>query len=119
MGSLREMDASGLMLCRFQAEIFDLSSELDMGSREFIKRFVYSSICSDLDSLAILSRPFDATEAIASIKESTKPGKGEKWSEDELHWVGYIYRYWAYVDGVDTRSVYKMMPPKRIKPFYA
>ena len=118
MGSSREMDAGGLLLCRYQAEIFALSRSLDIGSREFIKRFVYSSVCFDLDSLAIFSRPFDANEAIDSLKSGIKASKAEKWSEDELHWVGYIYRYWAYVDGIDTKRVYKMMPPKKIKPFY-
>ena len=118
MGSSREMDAGGLLLCRHQAEIFDASLSLPCGSKEFIKRFVHSPLCWELDSLSILSKPIDANEFFDSLRKQNLPNTGKKYSEEEMHWIGYIYRYWAYVDGISTKRIYKMMPPSKIRPFF-
>lgn len=118
MGFSREMDAGGLLLCRYQAEIFDASLSLPCGSKEFIKRFVYSSFCWEFDSLAIASRPVDKEAYLESLRKLDLPSKGEKFKEEEMHWIGYIYRYWAYTDNISSKKVYKMMPPAKIRPFF-
>ena len=32
---------------------------------------------------------------------------GEVFSKDVLYWIGYIYRYWHYYSGEDSKKIYK------------
>ena len=117
MPSSREMDASGLLLCRFQAEVFDLSLELGIGSLDFIRRFANSELCYELDSLGILTKPMQPRLFIEGMK-GVKSTRGPKWGEEELHWVGYVYRYWAYVDGIPMKRLCALFPPARMRKFF-
>lgn len=37
---------------------------------------------------------------------------------EELHWIGYIYRYWAYISGKSSKQIYKIMKPEQLKKLY-
>ena len=47
-----------------------------------------------------------------------KPYGSAKYSADELHWMGYIYRYWCGLTGETSKAVYKTVPARELRSFY-
>ncbi len=49
-------------------------------------------------------------------------GKSEygsvKYSLDELYWIGYIYRYYAYTYDKTSKQVYKIVKPKELRDLF-
>ena len=43
---------------------------------------------------------------------------GEVFSKDVLYWIGYIYRYWHYYSGKDSKKIYKQAPVEVMKRNY-
>lgn len=39
-------------------------------------------------------------------------------SVEEMHWIGYIYRYWAYVSEKSSKQIYKIIKPEQLKKLY-
>ncbi len=70
MKAVREMDHDGLLLCRIQAETFELSVEKAGTSSEiFIRRFMKSEAAQLLDSGAILYRMYEPQDLLDDIEE--------------------------------------------------
>ena len=42
----------------------------------------------------------------------------EKYSEAELYWIGYIYRYWSYTYQKTSKQIYKFIKPKELRSLY-
>ena len=42
----------------------------------------------------------------------------EKYSTEELYWMGYLYRYWSYTYEKSSKQVYKLMKPKELRGLY-
>lgn len=42
----------------------------------------------------------------------------ERYSANELYWIGYLYRYWAYTRECGSKSVYKIIKPGDLKKLY-
>ena len=42
----------------------------------------------------------------------------EKYYEQELYWIGYIYRYWCYTYQQTSKQVYKIAKPKELRDLY-
>ena len=42
----------------------------------------------------------------------------EKYTEAELYWIGYIYRYWSYTYQKTSRQIYKFIKPKELRGLY-
>ena len=38
----------------------------------------------------------------------------EKYSEAELYWIGYLYRYWSYTYQKTSKQVYRFIKPKAV-----
>lgn len=43
---------------------------------------------------------------------------GEVFSKDVLYWIGYIYRYWHYYSGEDSKKIYRQAPVEVMKRNY-
>lgn len=41
-----------------------------------------------------------------------------KYSEDELYWIGYIYRYWCYTREKSSKQVYRIVKPAELRQLY-
>ena len=41
-----------------------------------------------------------------------------EYSPDEMHWIGYLYRYWAYFSGMSSKQIYKIVKPGKLKQLY-
>ena len=41
-----------------------------------------------------------------------------KYSPEEMYWIGYIYRYFAYTYGKTSVQVYRIIKPKELRELY-
>ncbi|MBQ7249928.1 MAG: hypothetical protein IJS37_01065 [Bacilli bacterium] len=115
----REMDESGLRLCRKQALVFVESRRLPIGSADFIRRYCYTEYCWCFDSLACYNLGMEIEPFLEEFEATLPKGsKAPKWNEDELHWIGYVYRYWAYIDCLPMKAIYRKFPATKMRAFY-
>ena len=97
---MRKIDEIGLKLCKMQADVFSASAnETNCSSPIFMRRFMNSQVAQRMDLGGFLFEACDVNrifeEIDAEFGESSY-GK-EKYSEAELYWIGYIYRYWSSI----------------------
>lgn len=118
---MRAFDETGLKLCRMQAELFVLSaSKLACSSPIFLRRFMLSKVAARMDQDGFLYEACTADGILQEIEEefgATNYGK-EKYSTEELYWIGYLYRYWCYTHEKSSKQVYKLMKPKELRGLY-
>lgn len=118
---MKKIDNDGLLLCEMQAKAFVLSREAQNTSSEiFIRRFMNSEVAKRLDNMTILQSNMQAADFLALIDEEY--GRSEygsvKYSQNELYWIGYIYRYYAYTYDKTSRQVYKTVKPKELRGLF-
>ena len=118
---MRNIDENGLKLCRLQGKLFEDSLSLtECSSAIFIRRFMNSDAAIRLDNGSFL---FESVSSGALVTELDKQyGRSEygneRYSRDELYWIGYIYRYWAYVYQKSSKSIYKIISSKEMRNLY-
>ena len=67
--------------------------------------------------------PFEASSNISVISEieeefgKTNYGK-VKFSENEMYWMGYLYRYWCYTYGRTSKQVYRIIKPTELRTLF-
>ena len=118
---MKKIDNDGLLLCEIQAKAFELSRDAqDTSSEIFIRRFMNSDVAKQLDNITILQNNTQAADLIDLIDEEY--GKSEygsvKYSSNELYWIGYIYRYYAYTYEKTSKQVYKTVKPKELRGLF-
>lgn len=119
--NMKKIDNDGLLLCEMQAKAFELSGiEQSTSSAVFIRRFMNSDVAKQMDNLAVLESNMQAADILKLIDEEY--GKSEygsvKYSLDELYWIGYIYRYYAYTYDKTSKQVYKIVKPKELRDLF-
>ncbi len=118
---MKKIDSDGLLLCDIQSRTFEISREYSLTSSEiFIRRFMNSNIVKYFDSLDILQTNLQPKNIIDCITEqygSSKYGK-IKYEINELHWIGYIYRYFCYTHDISSKRAYKIIKPKELRDVY-
>ena len=118
---MREFDEIGLKLCKMQAEIFKASALKERCSSPiFIRRFMYSQVAQRMDLDGFIFEACDVNQVFEEINEEfgdTSYGK-EKYTESELYWIGYIYRYWSYTYQKTSRQIFKTIKPKELRDLY-
>lgn len=118
---MRAFDETGLKLCRMQAELFVLSaSKLECSSPIFLRRFMLSKVAARMDQDGFLYESCTEDGILQEIEEefgATNYGK-EKYSTEELYWMGYLYRYWCYTYEKSSKQIYKLMKPKELRGLY-
>lgn len=118
---MKAMDETGLKLCRAQAELFVSSITLtDCSSAVFLRRFMNSSAAKRMDSGSYLFESSTDASVIAEIEEEFgKSGYGKvKFSENEMYWMGYLYRYWCYTYEKTSRQVYRIIKPTELRELF-
>ena len=118
---MKKMDSLGLKMCSYQAALFEKSLEdTDCSSKIFIRRFMNSNLAKRMDNVGFM---FDAMDIFDAINEvETQYGAStygiEKFNVEEMHWIGYIYRYWAYVSEKSSKQIYKIIKPDQLRKLY-
>ena len=118
---MRKIDRDGLLLCELQAETFERSLQSEKTSSEvFIRRFMYSDVVKELDNCSILLtnlQPGDILERLDGEYGESAYGT-VKYLADEMYWIGYIYRYYAYTYEKTSLQVYRTVKPKELRSLF-
>ncbi len=121
VSDMKKMDSDGILLCELQGATFELSLEkVETSSPIFIRRFMNSEVVILLDNGSILQtnlQPQDIIEYIEEEYHELKYGK-EKYTNNEMYWIGYLYRYFSYTYELSSYRVYKMVKPKELRNLY-
>lgn len=118
---MKKMDSLGLKLCSYQATLFEKSrDDLECSSKVFIRRFMNSEIAKRMDKVGFLFEATDIKDSFAEIElQYGKSTYGsDKYDIEELHWIGYIYRYWSYISEKSSKQLYKLIKPNELKKLY-
>ena len=113
-----KIDKDGLILCELQAKAFELSVLSQNTSSEiFIRRFMNSSVAKEIDNLAVLQTNIQAKDVLERIDEEYGASDygSEKYTLNEMYWIGYIYRYFSYTYNRSSVQVYKTVKPKELR----
>lgn len=118
---MKKMDKDGMLLCELQAKTFELSLKLTETSSEiFIRRFMNSDVAKMLDNTSILETNLQPQDIIESIQEQYGVSHygSVKYTENEMYWIGYLYRFFAYTYELQSRRVYKIVKSKELKGLF-
>ena len=118
---MRKISTDGLLLCKLQAETFEISIEkTDASSEIFIRRFMKSEIAKRLDNESILESNIQANDILDIINEEYGISNygSVKYSKNEIYWIGYIYRFFAFTYDMTSAQVYKIVKPKELRGLY-
>lgn len=119
---MREFDADGLLLAKYQGKIFIESLEREnCSSLIFLRRFFKSDFAKEMDKGNITLFTLDIDEAFESINSQfgkSNYGKN-KYPSEVLYWIGYITRYISYTRDCSSYFVYKTFPPKLLFDCYS
>ncbi len=115
------IDKDGLILCELQAKAFKLSQEfMQTSSAIFIRRFMNSEVASSMDNDVFLQHNIGEKALLDRINEEYGISQygSEKYTKNELYWIGYIYRYYVYTYKISSRQAYKIIKPKELRALY-
>ena len=118
---MKTIDRDGLLLCELQAKTFELSVDtVAASSAIFVRRFMNSKTAKWLDSGTILASNMQPADLLALVEEQYGPsGYGsEKYTYNEMYWMGYVYRYYAYTYQCSSVSVFKTIKPKELRGLF-
>lgn len=118
---MRQIDRDGLILCEIQANVFEKSIEKEnCSSSIFVRRFMNSTICEKMDSIYFLDESCSVEKILEEVNDEygkSSYGK-QQFSKEELYWMGYIYRYFAYVSKLNSKQIYKIINAKELRNLY-
>ena len=105
------MDGIQFKLCDTQGRLFELSGSKGYDSATFIKAFMTSETAKGLDSKYNRLQWAGEEYLLAEVIDSAKltPG-GKVYDKETLFWSGYLYRFWHFTTGEDSREIYKQAP---------
>lgn len=96
-------------LSEMQGQLFEMSGKLGYDSQAFIKAFMRSDIAAGLDSefdfMQWAGKEYIMERMQESCPEACLPGP--VFAREVLYWAGYVYRYWHYCTGEDSKQIYK------------
>ena len=118
---MREFDEYGLKICSYQGRLFQESLTMTRCSSPiFLRRFMYSDLAVRMDKDGFLFEALDITDAFEELdKQYGESGYGQiRYDPEEMYWLGYLYRYWAYTYECNTKKLYKIIKPVELIKLY-
>ena len=116
-----KLETLDLNLCRIQGEIFEKSiSRLNCSSQIFIRRFMNSKVATSFDNKSYLTQSNNIADVYDDLEYVYGPfnyGK-EKFSMNEMHWIGYVFRCINIIYGLSSKTIYKLFPSNEVRKFY-
>ena len=119
MKFLREKNEDAYKLASSQARIFEKSVQQLVPSYHFISAFMKSEFAESMDSLQYLFG-FQSDDDVFSdiVKHMIKREGGTVFSAEEMHWIGYFYRYASFLSGASSKEIYKSVKPNYLRSVY-
>jgi len=106
-------------LCDIQGRLFERSLIKKLDSKDFIEKFMKSETCRYLDL------PYDRLQWAGEeyilenlLDESHVQPLGVGYYNEELFWIGYIYRYWHLLTGESGHEMYHQANAELMKECY-
>ena len=117
---MKEFDSDGRILCKIQASIFEDSLKMPCSSAIFIRRFMNSSAAISMDDKSYLNMSSNTDTVFEDLnREYGEISYGKtKYASSELNWIGYLYRYWAYVFDWQSPRIYKTVNGREMHSLY-
>ena len=113
---MRQMDLDGLLMCRIQGRIFEKSLTINCSSLFFIKKYMYGIDAKNMDDLVFLNIAKSEEHIIDDMKVLSYGTI--KFSNEELYWLGYMYRYISYTYEIDSTRLFKLIPGSKLLEYY-
>ena len=112
---MKDFDIIGLHLAEDQANLFVESLHRYTGSSSiFIKRFMYSKEVANVDR----DNVFDSAKILSELEKKSLSYGTTKYEEDIIYWIGYIYRYFAYVYEIPSKRIYQIVNADEMRKLY-
>lgn len=107
----KELNSDEREVCHTQAEVFESSqAEYNWDAFDFITGFMNSDLAADIDKNTPAYYTLEPEQLLAAIPDVLKPEPmTDKKSMSALHWIGYLYRYWACM-GTPSKDIIKLVP---------
>jgi len=106
-------------LCDIQGRLFERSLFETLDSADFIEKFMNSETCAFFDL------PYDRLQWAGEeyimenlLDEVSIQSYGNKYSKEELFWIGYVYRYWHFFTGESSKEIYLKANAELMKDCY-
>lgn len=117
---MKKFDNDGLLLAEFQGGLFEQSTELDLSTPIFLRRFLHSDLLKKIDMNRPTFLSLDIQEGIDSINcQFGESNYGqEKYSAEAMFWIGYMYRYIAYTRETSTRFIMQIFNYQQMNKVY-
>lgn len=117
---MRKIDDTGLMLAKFQGDLFEKSTEyLNCSSVYFVKKFMNSKLVKSIDDSAFINESKDIYLILDELQKETDLSVGKKkLPKSVMSWIGYLYRYWSYVYEVSSNYLFKIIKTEELSRLY-
>ena len=117
---MRKLTEDERRLCSQQAQIFEASADVSLcGSAVFIRRFMYSSLAARMDGQPMPLEQAPTRQLVKEVDaEFGAPYGSECYSRAELHWMGYLYRYWCSATGKSSKAVFRSIGARELRGLY-
>ena len=115
---MREFDIDGLLMCKIQGKIFERSiTEVNLSSPIFVKNYMNSLDAESMDRLIFLNTCRYDTQILENFNKE-KPYGRIKYDNEEMFWMGYLYRYFSYTYELSSKQIYKIIPANALRKLY-
>ena len=105
------MNELQLKMCDIQGRLFELSGANGYDSVTFIKAFMTSEVAKGLDSKFNRMQWAGEEYLLAEIVDTAELTKGGTvYDKEVLYWAGYLYRFWHFATGEDSKEIYRQAP---------
>lgn len=105
------MNELQIKMCDIQGRLFELSGANGYDSVSFIKAFMTSEVAKGLDSKFNRMQWAGEEYLLAELADTAELTKGGTvYDKDVLYWTGYLYRFWHFATGEESRDIYRQAP---------
>ena len=118
---MNEIDELGRKLCSLQGRIFVCSIDASAcGSAVFVRRFMRSEAARRLDVAPAHIDPSTAEQLVEEVDAQFggKPYGSEKYSANEMHWMGYVYRCLCLSTGMSSKAAHGIIGARELRLLY-
>ena len=79
-----------------------------------------SDVVKELDNTSFLETNLQPKDIIEYIQQQYGVSQygSVKYTENEMYWIGYIYRFFSYTYEFQSTRVYKIVKPKELRGLY-
>ena len=115
---MKKMNDIGLMICRYQADLFEYSTKMNVSSKLFVRKFSYSFLSKRMDSSGFLCESIDIPQAYIELMNNSTKKEGIIFEPYIMRWIGFIYRYICYIYKKPMKKVYEKIKPQELYDLY-